>query len=43
VPGKQVSNWKVYHALRNKRYMSKSVAARIVNARYASKRRRRKK
>ena len=31
MPGKSVKNWKVYHALRRKRY-SKRSAARITNA-----------
>lgn len=37
MPGKQVKNWRVYHALRRKHY-SKRKAARIAN----STRRRRK-
>lgn len=41
MPGKQVKNWKQYHALRRKG-MSKSRAAKIANA-HAKRRRSRKK
>jgi hypothetical protein len=40
MPGKQVKNWKQYHALRRKGF-SKKRAAKITNA--SSKKRRRKK
>jgi hypothetical protein len=36
VPGKQVKNWKVYHALR-KHGMPKRKAARIANSKYGKK------
>lgn len=42
MPGKQVKNWKQYHALRRKG-MSKSRAARITNAHAKARRRRGKK
>lgn len=41
MPGKQVKNWKKYHALRRKG-MSKTRAAKIANASKRRKRRRRK-
>lgn len=41
MPGKQVKNWKQYHALR-KKGMSKGKAARITNA-HAKRRRKSKK
>lgn len=33
MPGKRIKRWNVYHALRRKRGMSKSRAAKIANAR----------
>jgi len=41
MPGKQVKNWKQYHALRRKGHTKKS-AARITNASRKGRRRRKK-
>jgi hypothetical protein len=41
MPGRQVKNWKRYHALRRKG-MSKSRAARITNGLHRKKRKRRR-
>jgi hypothetical protein len=41
MPGKQVKNWKRYHALRRKGY-SKSSAARIANSRRRNPRRKKR-
>lgn len=40
MPGKQVKNWKVYHALR-KKGMSKKKSARIANSKRGKRRGRR--
>jgi hypothetical protein len=42
MPGKQVKNWKQYHALREKGH-SKESAARIVNAQASKPKRKRRK
>jgi hypothetical protein len=39
MPGRQIKNWRMYHALR-KRGLSKSSAARITNAKAKRKRKR---